>query len=106
MARNISIRHRLSDLLYTIENVRISSWHKKEYKTTKNCLEHPFNGNWIKLVSEYPQQETDVVERTYDFCLRARAPPPPNFLGSIRLGSAIKRVRSYATNFFFNAIAL
>ncbi len=43
---------------------------------------------------------------THLFCLRARAPAPPNFFGSIRRGSAIRSVLSYATSFFFSSIAL
>lgn len=39
-------------------------------------------------------------DQRYDFWKRARAPFPPNFLGSIRLGSATSRVRSYWTRTF------
>lgn len=39
------------------------------------------------------------------FCRLARAPFPPNFLGSIRRGSATNKVRSYWTKAFLSSRA-
>ncbi len=71
--------------------------------TTKRTRRTPSNGNCKQVSRRAVNRLTNLPHL---FCRRARAPCPPNFLGSIRLGSAINKVRSYVTNFFFNSIAL
>ena len=67
-----------------------SSYHHHE-----ECMKRPNQRISSILYGEYKKKFFFWLHQRYDFWYLARAPGPPNFLGSARRLSATNKVRSY-----------